>query len=175
MRSRERKQHNTRELKAERIYIIRGQKVMLDSDLAVLYGTQTMRLNERVRRNMNRFPEDFMFQLTETEFTNLKSQIAISSWGGRRKLPLAFTEQGVTMLSSVLNSDTAIEVNIAIMRAFIKMREILYSNKELAIKVEKHDKEIATLYACVENLLYPKNSNKKQQIGYIWESDKKKI
>jgi len=163
------------ELIAERIYIIRGQKVMLDSDLAVLYGTQTMRLNERVRRNMNRFPEDFMFQLTETEFTNLKSQIAISSWGGRRKLPLAFTEQGVTMLSSVLNSDTAIEVNIAIMRAFIKMREILYSNKELAIKVEKHDKEIATLYACVENLLYPKNSNKKQQIGYIWESDKKKI
>jgi hypothetical protein len=92
-----------------KIYLIRNEKVMLDSDLALLYGIETRRLNEQVKRNIERFPEDFMFQLTETEFENLKSQFATSSWGGRRKLPYAFTEHGVLMLSSVLNSDLAIQ------------------------------------------------------------------
>src|SRR5665811_240024 len=101
-----------------KIYLIRGQKVMLDSDLAELYGVETRRLNEQVKRNIDRFPEDFMFQLMEPEFENLKSQIATSSWGGRRKLPFAFTEHGVLMLSSVLNSNLAIKVNIQIMRIY---------------------------------------------------------
>lgn len=101
-----------------KIYEIRGEKVMIDKDLAELYDVETRNLNQAVRRNIERFPEDFMFQLTEKEFENLKSQIAISSWGGRRKLPLVFTEQGVAMLSSVLNSDRAIQANIRIIRIF---------------------------------------------------------
>ncbi len=107
------------EVITSKIYLIRGEKVMLDSDLAELYGVETRRLNEQVRRNISRFPEDFMFQLTEAEFENLKSQFATSSWGGRRKLPNVFTEHGVLMLSSVLNSEKAIKVNIQIMRIFL--------------------------------------------------------
>lgn len=103
---------------ANKIYFIRNQKVMLDRDLAALYGIETKVLNQAVKRNMSRFPEDFMFQLTEIEFQNLKSQIVTSSWGGSRKLPSAFTEHGVLMLSSVLKSDKAIQVNIQIMRIF---------------------------------------------------------
>ena len=116
-----------------KIYLIRGQKVMLDFDLAELYQVQTIRLNQQVRRNMYRFPEDFMFVLTNQEFINLKSQIVISSsgWGGRRTPPLAFTEQGISMLSSVLNSRRAIEVNIAIMRTFVQLKLVLTSNSEL--------------------------------------------
>ena len=104
-----------------KIYFIRNEKVMLDSDLAELYGVETKRVNEQVKRNIDRFPEDFMFQLTEIEFENLKSQIATSNWGGRRTLPYAFTEHGVLMLSSVLNSDVAIKVNIHIMRVYTKI------------------------------------------------------
>ena len=110
------------------IQVIRGQQVMLDRDLAELYGVETKRLNEQVKRNIERFPEDFMFQLTPNEFDNLKSQFATSSWGGVRKLPYAFTEQGVAMLSGVLKSPTAVEANIRIMRAFVSMRHFMVNN-----------------------------------------------
>ena len=110
------------------IRVIRGQQVMLDRDLAELYGVETRRLNEQVKRNIERFPEDFMFQLTPNEFDNLKSQFATSSWGGVRKLPYAFTEQGVAMLSGVLKSPTAVEANIRIMRAFVSMRHFMVNN-----------------------------------------------
>ena len=116
-------------------YLIRGQKVMLDRDLAKLYGVPTKRLKEQVKRNIKRFPEDFMFELTMQELEILRSQFATSRWGGERYLPYAFTEQGVAMLSSVLNSERAIEVNIAIMRAFVRLREILLTHKDLAAKI----------------------------------------
>lgn len=114
------------------IYVIRGQKVMIDSDLAQLYGVETKALNRKVRRNLVRFPEDFMFQLTKEEFENLKCQIGTSSsgWGGNRKQPLVFTENGVAMLSSVLRSDQAALVNISIMRIFTKLRSFLMLEKE---------------------------------------------
>ena len=118
------------------IRVIRGQQVMLDRDLAELYGVETRRLNEQVKRNIERFPEDFMFQLTSNEFDNLKSQIATSSWGGVRKLPYAFTEQGVAMLSGVLKSPTAVEVNIRIMRAFVSMRHFMANNAAIFQRLE---------------------------------------
>jgi hypothetical protein len=131
----------------DRILFIRGQKVMLASDLAELYGVTTFRLNEQVKRNLRRFPDDFMFQLTREENDVLTSQIAMSNSarGGRRYLPYAFTEQGVAMLSSVLNSDRAIEVNIAIMRAFIRLRSFLAAHKELAKKIEMVERSTVTL------------------------------
>lgn len=113
------------------IYEIRGQKVMLDSDLATLYQVQTKVLNQSVKRNIKRFPADFMFQLTKEEFLNLKSQFVTSSWGGVRKMPFAFTEQGVAMLSGLLNSDIAIAVNINIMRAFVQIRKLSIEHKDL--------------------------------------------
>ena len=127
------------ELIVRRIYAIRGQKVMLDADLAELYEVPTFRLNEAVKRNRSRFPEDFMFQLTKEEAQALTSQFAISKTGrgGRRTAPYAFTEHGVAMLSSVLNSDRAVQMNIFIIRAFIQIRELLASNKDLAARVEK--------------------------------------
>src|SRR5262245_13440949 len=154
------------ELIERRIYLIRGQKVMIDFDLAELYGVTTSRLNEQVRRNRNRFPEDFMFRLKKVEAealrsqfvisnVNLRSQIAISSsgHGGRRHLSYAFTEQGVAMLSSVLNSEQAIEVNIAIMRAFVRLRQMLETNEELnrkfaAVirKLSTHDKYFKVVF-----------------------------
>lgn len=118
------------------IHVIRDQQVMLDSDLARLYGVETRVLNQAVKRNIERFPEDFMFQLTEEDFQNLKSQNVISSWGGNRKPPYAFTENGVAMLSSVLRSPTAIEVNIRIMRAFTAMRSFLMSNAHMFKRLE---------------------------------------
>lgn len=118
------------------IRVIRGQQVMLDRDLAELYGVETKRLNEQVKRNLERFPEDFMFQLTSNEFDNLKSQFATSSWGGVRKLPYAFTEQGVTMLSGVLKSPTAVKVNIRIMRAFVSMRHFMANNAAIFQRLE---------------------------------------
>jgi uncharacterized membrane-anchored protein YjiN (DUF445 family) len=130
------------EVLVNKIYLIRGHKVMLDSDLADLYQVETKRLNEQVRRNITRFPKDFMFQLKEEEWENLKSQNATSSWGGRRSPPYVFTEHGVLMLSSVLNSDRAIQVNIKIMRIFIKMKEILMSDKDVLLKVEKMEKKV---------------------------------
>ena len=132
-----------------KIYLIRGQKVMLDMQLAELYGIETRRLNEQVRRNLNKFPSDFMFQLNQKEYKNLMSQNATSSWGGRRKLPFAFTEHGVLMLASVLNSDRAVQVNIMIVRVFIKMREILLDHHEfeekfrqIELKLNEHDNQI---------------------------------
>jgi hypothetical protein len=129
------------ELIERRIYLIRGQKVMLDSDLSELYQVTTGNLNLAVRRNLDRFPEDFMFQLTKEEFENLRLQFASSSsgYGGRRYLPYAFTEHGVAMLSSVLNSDRAVQMNILIIRAFVKLRELLATHKDLAQKIEKLD------------------------------------
>ena len=123
----------------EIIYIIRGQKVMLDSDLANLYGVETKRLNEQVRRNIDRFPDDFMFQLTQDEFTFLKSQIATSNIGrgGKQKQPLVFTENGVAMLSTVLNSKQAIMVNIAIMRIFTKLRSFYLLEKDLVRQMDE--------------------------------------
>ena len=118
------------------IRVIRGQQVMLDRDLAELYGVETRRLNEQVKRNIERFPEDFMFQLPPNEFDNLKSQIATSSWGGVRKLPYAFTEQGVAMLSGVLKSPTAVEANIRIMRAFVSMRHFMVNNAAIFQRLE---------------------------------------
>src|SRR5882762_3658757 len=115
----------------EKVYFIRGMKVMLDKDLAEMYGVEVRTLNQAVKRKIQRFPDDFMFQITASEWQNLKSQFVISSWGGSRTLPFAFTEQGVAMLSSVLNSDTAIEVNIQIIRVFTKMKALLFDNKEL--------------------------------------------
>lgn len=126
-----------------KIYLIRNERVMLDSDLAELYGVETKRLNEQVKRNIDRFPEDFMFQLSEDEFENLKSQIATSSWGGRRKLPYAFTEHGVLMLSSVLNSELAIKVNIQIMRVYTKIRNMLASHKDLLQKFDTLEEKLA--------------------------------
>ena len=122
---------------AQRIYVIRSQRVMLDSALAELYQVPTFRLNESVKRNQRRFPEDFMFRLTKEEAQNLTSQIAMSSYGGRRTQPYAFTELGVAMLSSVLNSERAVQMNIVIMRAFVKLRELLVTNKELAFRIDQ--------------------------------------
>ena len=117
-----------------RIYEIRGYKVMLDFDLAEMYNVETRVLNQSVKRNIKRFPSDFMFQLTKDEFKNLKSQFVISRWGGTRKLPYAFTEQGVAMLSGLLNSDVAIEVNISIMRAFVVVRSLISNTAPQSIE-----------------------------------------
>jgi len=129
----------------EKIFIIRGQKVMPDKDLAEMYGVPTFRLNQAVKRNRTRFPPDFMFQLTSEEFKGLISQIAISKKDGRggvRKLPFAFTEQGVAMLSSVLRSERAIQVNIQIIRVYTKMKQLLLDNKDLWVKVEKIEQSL---------------------------------
>ena len=120
-----------------KIFRIREQNVMLDSDLATLYDVETKRINEQVKRNTSRFPSDFMFQLTENEFEILKSQNATSSWGGRRKLPFAFTEHGVLMLSSVLTSERAVAVNIQIMRVYIELREIMRNDLDLRVRVKE--------------------------------------
>lgn len=159
---------------ANKIYFIRNQKVMLDRDLAILYGIETKVLNQDVKRNMSRFPEDFMFQLTEIEFQNLKSQIVTSSWGGTRKLPYAFTEHGVLMLSSVLKSDKAIQVNIQIMRIFTKVRQMLLDTTELKIdilqiqkKLENHDKNIELVFSYLDELIEKKeNESPRPTIGY---------
>ncbi len=163
------------EVVERRILFIRGQKVMLDRDLAKLYGVKTGRLNEQVCRNLGRFPEDFMFQLTKEEFENWKSQFATSNRDkmGLRRRPYAFTEQGVAMLSSVLNSERAIHVNIAIMRAFVKLKQILSMNKELAHKlaelerkIEKHDVDIQAIFEAIRQLMAPLPIKPKPQIGF---------
>jgi hypothetical protein len=147
------------EVVMNKIYFIRGQKVMLDSDLSELYGVETKRLNEQVRRNPDRFPDDFMFQLTKEEFENLKSQIAASSWGGRRTLPFAFSEHGVLMLSSVLNSEQAIKVNIQIMRIYSRIRQMLLTHKDILQsldgierKLAEHDNQILVIFEYLKQL-----------------------
>jgi len=150
-----------------RIYLIRGQKVMLDSDLATLYQVPTFRLNEAVKRNHKRFPEDFMFQLTKEEAASLTSQSAISNQGrgGRRTPPYAFTEHGVAMLSSVLNSERAVQMNILIIRAFVRLREILATHKDLARKMEDLEQrqqiqaaDVAAIYKLIKRLMAPLES-----------------
>ncbi|MFZ1369191.1 MAG: ORF6N domain-containing protein [Ferruginibacter sp.] len=165
----------------DKVHIIRGVKVMLDKDLAEMYGVETFRLNEAVKRKLQRFPSDFMFQLTKEEFNSLISQIAISKSpgrGGTRKLPYAFTEQGVAMLSSVLNSDTAIEVNIQIIRVFTKMKQLLYDNKDLWNKIEKiehhlvkHDEEIKIIFQYLKKLLIQETEPRKA-IGFPYPNKK---
>ncbi|MCY4588464.1 MAG: ORF6N domain-containing protein [Bryobacterales bacterium] len=148
------------------IYLLRGQKVMLDFDLAKLYGVTTRALNQAVTRNRGRFPEDFMFQLSKEEFEYLRSQIVISSWGGRRYPPRAFTQEGVAMLSGVLRSKRAVEVNIDIMRAFVHLRRALDTNEELACKVAEHDQKINLLFEHIKDLLEPPELPPKPRIGF---------
>ena len=144
----------------EKIFVLRGLKVMLDRDLAEMYGVETRVLNQAVSRNLSRFSEDFMFQLSDEEWKNLISQFVISSYGGVRKLPFAFTEQGVAMLSSVLRSETAIQVNIQIIRVYTRMKQILFDNKELWLKLEKieqalvkKDEEVQIIFNTLKKLL----------------------
>jgi ORF6N domain len=127
----------------QKIFTIRGNKVMLDYDLAQLYEVETRVLNQTVKRNINRFPSDFMFQLDKAELENLKSQIVTSSWGGTRKMPYAFTEQGVAMRSGLLNSEKAIKINIAIMRAFVEIRNMLSSKNELSQQLKDLKQDLA--------------------------------
>lgn len=148
----------------QRIVVLRGQRVLFDAGLAALYGVSTRRLNEQVRRNRKRFPDDFLFELTGEEFTNLKSHFATSSWGGRRKLPLAFTEHGAIQAATILNSPRAVDMSVHVVRAFLRLRELLSSNRELAQrfnelearlsrKLTEHDKTIAHILAAIRALM----------------------
>lgn len=168
---------------AKRIFFIRGHKVMLDFDLAALYGVETKMLKRAVRRNIMRFPMDFMFELTKDEFENLRCQFGTSSeeagsaigYGGRRYLPFAFTEQGVAMLSGILNSDRAIQVNIAIMRTFVQIRQLIDTNKELADKLskleDKYDRQFKVVFDALKLLLDPLKKPETKKIGF--HQDKK--
>ncbi len=159
------------------IYLIRGKKIMLDRDLAVLYGVETKRLKEQVKRNIERFPEDFMFALSKSEFANWRSQFATSNRDkiGLRHSPMAFTEQGVAMLSSVLRSKTAIQVNIQIMRAFTKMRQLIFDNSELRKEIENlradMDGKFQVVFETLDQLLTVDRKPKK--IGYLKEEQAK--
>ena len=161
---------------AHAIYLIRGEKVILDEDLARMYGVSTRALNQAVKRHGNRFPGDFMFLLTRQEFTDLKSQSVTSRWGGRRKLPRAFTELGVAMLSSVLTSETAVEVNMLIMRAFVRLRKVLAEDEALARRVDElsqrvagNEQAIAGLFAEIDALTDPgegEDEEPKERMGF---------
>ena len=157
------------------IHLIRGQRVMLDSDLAAIYGVSTRQLNQQLKRNRNRFPEDFAFQLGHEEFRDLMSQIVTSNKGrgGRRKLPWAFTEHGAIMLATVLNSDLAVQASVRVVRAFIRLREMVATNSQLTAKLEElegrlgsHDKAIADLFAALKRLLAPPEPPKRREIGF---------
>ena len=165
------------------IHLIRGQRVMLDFDLAMIYGVTTKRLNEQLKRNRLRFPADFAFQLTVQEFRNLKSQIATSSLrsqfvtssshGGKRKLPWVFTEHGALMLASVLNSAIAVQASVRVVRAFVRLREMVAANAQLAVKLKElerrfdsHDEAIANLFAALKELLEPTDAPKRREIGF---------
>jgi hypothetical protein len=157
---------------AKLVFLIRGEKVLLDADLADLYGVATKVLNQAVKRNLDRFPEDFMFQLTPEEWSNMKSQIVTSS---RRKLsavPYAFTEQGVAMLSSVLRSQRAVEVNIAIMRTFVQLRRLMDSNRDLRLRIEametRYDEQFSQVFDAIKQLIAEDKSRKaKPPIGFL--------
>tara|TARA_B100000959_G_scaffold253714_1_gene284829 strand:+ start:919 stop:1416 length:498 start_codon:yes stop_codon:yes gene_type:complete len=154
---------------------IRGTKVMLDVDLAKLYDVETKNLNLAVKRNIERFPGDFMFQLTSKEFANLRFQFETSRWGGRRYPPYAFTEQGIAMLSSVLRSKRTVQVNVEIMRSFVKLRELLTSNSKLARKLEalekKYDKQFKLVFDAIRALMTPAET-RKRPIGFReWEEE----
>jgi hypothetical protein len=157
------------------IFMIRGMRVMLDKDLAELYGIETKALKQAVKRNADRFPSDFMFTLSKQEFADLRSQFVTSSseqWGGARYMPMVFTEQGVAMLSSVLRSRRAIEVNIAIMRVFVRLREMMVAHKELAVKlrelegrIQDHDEQIVAIFDAIRQLMTPSTPQRKK-IGF---------
>lgn len=153
-----------------KILTFRKQRVILDKDLAELYCVETKQLKRAVRRNINRFPEDFMFELNQEEFENLRCQFGTSSWGGPRYAPMAFTEQGVVMLSSVLNSDRAIKVNIAIMRAFVQLRRMAQSHSDLLRKIEamekKYDVKFKIVFDAIKKLMEPPLSKPKKRIGF---------
>ncbi len=158
------------EIIMNKIYFISGQKVMLDSDLATLYGVETKQLKRQVKRNIDRFPIDFMFELSQQELDNLRSQIGTSSWGGTRYLPMAFTEHGVLMLSSVLNSPKALQVNIQIMRIFAQIRTILMDNTELRLAMEQltkkthnNTKNIELVFHYLDELLEKKNNQNRSK------------
>jgi hypothetical protein len=159
---------------SSKIYLIRNQKVMLDKDLAELYAVETKQLKRQVRRNMERFPEDFMFELSQQEFDNLRSQFGTSNWGGTRYVPMAFTEQGVAMLSSVLNSATAIKVNIQIIRVFTKIREMLTDTLSMKLEIEEikkklsnHTKNIELVFNYLDELIDKKeNTEPRKKIGF---------
>ncbi len=162
-----------------KIYLIRGQKVFLDADLAVLYGVTTANLNKAVKRNIERFPGDFMFQLDKAEMGSLlfQSGTSKSGSGGRRSAPYAFTEQGVAMLSSVLRSERAVQVNIAIMRAFVQMRELAASNRELARKIDmlekkhaRHDEQFVAVFDAIRQMMVPVEK-KRRRIGFGQEDE----
>jgi phage regulator Rha-like protein len=164
----------------KKILLVRGEKVMLDQDLAELYGVRTGQLTRQVRRNLDRFPSDFMFQLSDEEFEILRSQTGISSWGGRRYHPYAFTEQGVAMLSSVLSSKRAVEVNIQIMRAFVQLRQILSSQEHfrrklaaLERKLTEHDAKLIRVFEAIRQLMVPIPQKDKRQIGFVQPPKKK--
>jgi hypothetical protein len=153
------------------ILLVRGHKIMLDSDLALLYGVETRRLVEAVKRNIQRFPDDFMFQLNQEEFDNLRSQFATSSsWGGRRYAPYAFTEQGVAMLSSVLRSPRAVAVNVEIMRAFVRLRGMLGSHADLARKLDtlerKYDAQFKVVFDAIRQLMAPPAAPPRKPVGF---------
>jgi hypothetical protein len=158
-----------------KIFLIRGKKVMFDSDLAELYGVPTKRLNEQVKRNRKRFPDDFMFRLTKQEAESLRSQFATSNEGqgegrgGRRYEPLCFTEQGIAMLSSVLNSEQAIQVNIHIIRVFTRLRELLATHAKLRKKIEEHDEQFKVIFDLIRKLLTPPEEPPKRRIGFSME------
>jgi hypothetical protein len=168
------------ELVMNKIFIMRDQKVMLDQDLAELYGIETKRLKEAVRRNINRFPEDFMFELSHAELESLRTQFATTknSRGGTRYPPMAFTEQGVAMLSSILNSETAIRVNIRIIRVFTKMRELVLMHKDILLQLEKienklanHDGDITLIFGYLKKLLNPPQQPRRK-IGFRRKDEK---
>ena len=156
---------------AGRIVILRGERVLLDADLAELYGVETKMLNRAVKRNRDRFPDDFMFQLTEEEAGNLRYQNGTSSWGGRRYLPQAFTEHGVAMLSSVLRSRRAVMVNVEIMRAFVRLRGILAAHADLARKLaaleRKYDAQFKSVFDAIRELMAPPEPKPRRRIGFI--------
>lgn len=152
------------------LHVIRGQRVMLDADLADLYGVGTRALKRQVRRNLDRFPQDFTFQLNRGEFDDLRCQVGTSSrWGGTRYLPYAFTEQGVAMLSSVLRSQRAVRVNIEIMRAFVRLRDILSTDRDLARKLDaleqRYDRQFKVVFDAIRRLMEPAPSSNKR-IGF---------
>lgn len=152
------------------ILLVRGEKVMLDGDLAELYGVTTGNLNKAVTRNQERFPKDFAFRLTREEFDDLRFQSGSSSWGGRRYPPRVFTEQGVAMLSSVLRSKRAIQVNVEIMRTFVRLRQLLASNEDLRRKLEalerKYDAHFKLVFDAIRELMKPPDAKKKPRIGF---------
>ena len=153
------------------IYLVRGHKVMLSTHLAALYGVEARVLVQAVKRNLERFPKDFMFQLTRTEFANLKSQFVISSWGGlRRAAPYAFTEQGVAMLSSVLKSQRAVQVNIEIMRAFVRLRQMIATHADLARRLDdlekKYDAQFRVVFDAIRELMAPPPEPSRKRIGF---------